>query len=55
MGQAQGTQAVQREASLEHSASHKAAFLPRPKKKTKKKVERFLRNIKAGKAHLGIC
>lgn len=56
MGQAQGTQAVQRQAELEHSASHKAVFLPRMrKKKQKQNVERVHRNVKVGKAQLGIC
>lgn len=36
IGQAQGAQAVQRQTGLEHSASHKTAFLPWIKKKGKK-------------------
>lgn len=55
MGQAQGTQAVQRQAGLEHSASYKAVFLSRTKKIKIKTTERIHRNVKVGKAHLGIC
>lgn len=56
LGQAQGTQAVQRQAGSEHSASHKAAFSCRTKK-TLRKWKRIHRKRKAGggEVHLGIC
>lgn len=54
MGQAQGTQAVQRQAELEHSASHKAVFLPRMrKKKTKTKCRKDSQERKSRKGTSG--
>lgn len=47
LGQAQGTQAVQRQAGSEHSASHKAAFSCRTKK-TLRKWKRIHRKRKGG-------
>lgn len=47
LGQAQGTQAVQRQPGLQHSASHKAAIPP-------KKRGRIQRNRDVREAHLGM-
>lgn len=58
LGQAQGTQAVQREAGSERSASHKDAFSCRAgggEKKKNIKEEEKEGGEKREKVHLGIC